>query len=144
MSTSMTPDALAASPRATGLALSALTYANAILAYGVLTWPEAASPADGIRKVAVSLPWLIAFATPFAAVFGLAGGWLARRTYAAMRPRGAAASLLAALAAFLVPAAMLTEAALAARDGWDWGRLAIQLVGGAAVAALATPLLRWR
>ena len=140
----MTPDALAASPRAAALALSALTYANAVLAYGVLTWPEAATAGDAARKLLVSLPWLVAFATPFAILFGLAGGPLARRAYAALRPHGPAPALAAAVAAFLVPAVVLVEAALAWRGGWDWSRLAIQLMGGAGLAVAGAALLRWR
>lgn len=127
--------------RATALAIAALTYANAALTYLILTREESATLGGAVWKVVVSLPWLIAFATPLAVVFGLVGGWAVRRVHAALAPSPAALPL--ALAAFLLPASLLTEAALAWRDGWDWARWGIALAGGAAIAMLGAPLLRW-
>ena len=139
----MTPDVLLASPRATALALAALTYDNAILTYALLTWPKADTYGAAAWKVFASLPWLLALATPFAVLFGIGGGALARRVFAAQRDRGVLAALLLALAAFILPAATLTEGALALRDGWSWTRWGIQLAGGTAIAMLGATLLDW-
>ncbi|WP_308917945.1 hypothetical protein [Jannaschia sp. LMIT008] len=140
----MTADALFASPFWTAIALAALTYDNAILTYAILTWPEAATIGQALWKVAASLPWLLTLATPFAILFGLAGGWIARRAFAATRHRGRAVASLIALAAFLVPAALLTETALAWRDGWQAPRFALQVAGGALIAIVAAALLDWK
>jgi hypothetical protein len=128
-------------PRTTAFALAALTYANAALTYAVLTAPEAATAAGALRKLAVSLPWLLPLASPFALLFALAGTPLVRRTYARLRHRGHATALAAALAAFLIPASLITEAALAWRDGWSWPRLGLQLAGGAVIGMLGAAIL---
>jgi hypothetical protein len=122
------------------LALAALTYANAVLTYGLITYPETGAPLAALHKVAASLPWLLPLATPFALLFALAGAPLVRRTYAALRPRGHALALAAALAAFLVPASLVTEAALAFRDGWSWPRLGLQLAGGALIGMVGAAI----
>ena len=140
----MTPDALLASRRATALALAALTYANAVLTYFALTRGESATLGAALAKLVDSLPWLLPVATPLAILFALALAPPARRAFAAARPRGRVAALAAAIAAFLLPAALLTEAALALRDGWNWPRLALQLACGAGLAAAAAALLDWK
>jgi hypothetical protein len=123
------------------LRLALLTYANALLTYSALTFPETGQLLPTATKLAVSLPWLLPLATPFALLFALAGTPLVRRTYAALRPRGHAIALAAALAAFLIPASLITEAALAWRDGWSWPRLGLQLAGGAVIGMLGAAIL---
>lgn len=118
------------------LRLAALTYANALLVYGAVSFPETGSLLATAQKVAVSLWWLIPVATPFAVIFALAGTPLVRRTYAALRTRGAVVAGTAATLAFLIPAATLVEAALATRDGLSFPRFALQIVGGLILTAL--------
>jgi hypothetical protein len=116
------------------LRLALLTYANAALVYGLVTLPETGGPLAALQKVAVSLWWLLPLATPFALVFAAAGTPLVRLVLAKTAHLGRLPSGALAVLAFLVPAATLVEAVLAARDGFSAPRLAVQVVCGLALS----------
>ncbi|PWJ21262.1 hypothetical protein [Jannaschia seohaensis] len=118
------------------LRLAVLTYANAALVYGLVTYPETGSLPASLQKVAVSLWWLIPLTTPFAVLFALAGAPVVRATLAHTAHFGRWRSGTLATLAFLIPAAALVEAALALRDGFSPVRFAIQIAGGLTLAAL--------
>ncbi|TFL16920.1 hypothetical protein [Jannaschia formosa] len=125
------------------LRLAALTYANALLVYGAVTFPETGTLLAAAQKVATSLWWLLPLATPFALLFALAGAPLVRATLARTAHLPTLVSGTLATLAFLIPAAALVEAALAARDGLSPARFLLQIGGGLALAALWA-LLRGR
>ncbi|GIT90713.1 hypothetical protein JANAI62_11680 [Jannaschia pagri] len=127
--------------------LALLTYTNALLVYGTVTYPETGSLAAAAHKVAVSLWWLLPVATPFAAVFAFVGTPLVRSVLTRTAALGPLRSGALATLAFLIPAAALVEAALAYRDGLSVLRYLIQVGGGSVVAllwALCTGRLRLR
>jgi hypothetical protein len=116
--------------------LALLTYANAALVYGLVTYPETGAPLAALAKVARSLWWLIPLATPFALLFALAGAPIVRAAHKRAAhlgrwPAGALATL-----AFLIPAATVAEIALAARDGLSPARFLVQVAAGLTLAGL--------
>jgi ammonia channel protein AmtB len=126
------------------LRLALLTYANALLTYGALTFPETGHFLPTITKVATSLWWLLPLATPFALLFAAAGTPIVRHVLkrTAHLPRLASGAL--ATLAFLIPAASVVETALALRDGISAPRFLLQVGGGLALAAAWAALTRIR
>ncbi|MDB2407795.1 hypothetical protein N9W17_04640 [Jannaschia sp.] len=121
-----------------------MTYINALLVYGTVTFPETGTLAAAATKVATSLWWLLPLATPFALIFAVAGAPLVRQTLkrTAYLPRTLSGAL--ATLAFLIPAATVVETALALRDGLSLPRFLIQVGGGLALAAAWALLTRTR
>jgi hypothetical protein len=124
------------------LRLALLTYANALLVYGAVSFPETGRLLPTIAKVATSLWWLLPLATPFAALFAAAGTPLVRRTARRTAHLGRWTSGALATLAFLIPAAALVELVLATRDGVSAARFTIQVGGGLALAAAWAALFR--